>query len=253
MRTVLFTYFYFSGNSVNVDSRCVGHIKSSRSSSHRCVTSMTGGESHTFVMEWLRCLRARGLTGPTWQRGSRAVWKYPQCSNLAPPFTVADKAQLNVLLKKKKEKRKRTQKNGKPDMTNKMMLLFSWISLMSASGSRSRDQPGSGGGMVWSCYCWHFFNSASASWTEDAERLRGGAKGVCVCVKIEHISLCIICLQAKETPSVSMGTGKTPCTFHHGRGEAPVFRWDRGDRNGPAWPDALCNVCVVCREITQQR
>lgn len=138
-------------------------------------------------------------------------------------------------------------------MTNKMMLLFSWISLMSASGSRSRDQPGSGGGKVWSCYCWHFFNSASASWTEDAERLRGGAKGVCVCVKIEHVSLCIICLQAKETPSVSMGTGKTPCTFHHGRGEAPVFRWDRGDRNGPAWPDALCNVCVVCREITQQR
>lgn len=181
MRTVLFTYFYFSGNSVNADSRSVGHIKSSRSSSHRCVTSTTGGESHTFVMEWLRCLRARGLTGLTWQRGSRAVWKYPQCSTLAPPFTVADKAQLNVLLKKKKGNAHKKMGNQTHDK-KKMMLLFSWISLRSASGSRSRDQPGSGGGMVWSCYCWHFFNSASASWTEDAERLRGGAKGVCVCV-----------------------------------------------------------------------
>lgn len=40
--------------------------------------------------------------------------------------------------------------------------------------------PRSRGGTARSCYCWDFFNSASASWTEDAERVRGGAKGACV-------------------------------------------------------------------------
>lgn len=190
-------------------------------------------------MEWLRCLQAKGLTGLRRARGSRAAWKYPQCSTLAPPFTAVDKAQLNASFFKK------TKQTGKPadDIWWMKCCFFfpRWVSGQSGSRIGLRSQ----GGTAWSCYCWDFFNSASASWTRDAEKVRGGDEGVCVCVLKKRISVYASAATEHRKPPVSMGTGKTPCTFYCGRGEAPAFRSDRRGRNGPLGPDPLCNVCCL--------
>lgn len=75
------------------------------------------------------------------------------------------------------------------------------------------------------------------------ERRRRGS--VCVCVLKKRISVYASAATEHRKPPVSMGTGKTPCTFYCGRGEAPAFRSDRRGRNGPLGPDPLCNVCCL--------
>lgn len=40
------------------------------------------------------------------------------------------------------------------------------------------------------------------------------------CVKMEDIGLYILCHRTEENPSVTMGTGTTPCSSCGGRGEA---------------------------------
>lgn len=67
----------------------------------------------------------------------------------------------------------------------------------------------------------------------------------CVCVLKKRISVCASAATEHRKPPVSMGTGKTPCTFYCGRGGAPAFRSDRRGRNGPLGPDPLCNVCCL--------
>lgn len=85
-----------------------------------------------------------------------------------------DKAQLNALFTK-------TKQMGKPDTCDELNVAFVFLDVSQVSlGPGAEIGPRSQGGTAWSCYCWDFFNSASASWTQEAEKVRGGDEEVCV-------------------------------------------------------------------------
>lgn len=94
-----------------------------------------------------------------------------------------------------------------------------------------------------SCYCCSFLARASASWREQTGRERekeegGGGERAVLKWRILVYTSCATA--QRKTPSVSMGTGPTPCSSTAGRGEA-----------GEGRPEQMCYVmCVFCMEIT---
>lgn len=104
---------------------------------------------------------------------------------------------------------------------------------------------------VWSCYCCAFFIRASASWRKETETEGGkeGAEGESAVLKWRIFGSCILCHRTQENPSVSMGTGTTPCSSYRGREEAPVcWRERKGRRRLLYYVISVFSVWKSCCE-----